>query len=168
MIYDSVQTNIRIYLNIFLQILIFIFDTWKFWKPNIVRKFKYLVRILPKSARIKEVLFSFLTWKDKEVFFKHFSKTFQQKAKLWLFNFGLIIVEILAFSQNINVLIFQQILHFCITNYSKIFEYLNILYYSTIICIYQAQCSSFLPSFHVTQKLSIKSYAKHSLERRAC
>ena len=123
MIYDSVQTNIRIYLNIFLQILIFIFDTWKFWKPNIVWKFKYLVRILPKSARIKEVLFSFLTWKDKEVFFKHFSKTLQQKAKLWLFNFGLIIVEILAFSQNINVLIFQQILHFCITNYSKILTY---------------------------------------------
>ena len=127
----SVQTNIWIYSNIFLRILIFIFDSWQFSKPNIIRIFEYFCTNISEywslkitwNTWIKEFYFPFLTWR-------------------YILTTLLITMIISCWSINpLNTghlckaelcMLFRKIFHLCITNYSKIFEYSNILNYSNI------------------------------------
>ena len=64
-------SNIFKYSNIFLRILIFVFDSWQFLKPNIIPIFEYFCTNISEywslnitwNAGIKGVLFSILTWR---------------------------------------------------------------------------------------------------------
>ena len=123
------------YSNIFLRILIFVFDSWQFSKPNIIRIFEYFCTNISEywslkitwNTWIKEFYFPFLTWR-------------------YILTTLLITMIISCWSVNpLNTghlckaelcMLFRKIFHLCITNYSKIFEYSNVLNYSNIIRIY--------------------------------
>ena len=130
--HTNVRMNIWIYLNIFLQILIFVFDSWQFSKPNIIRIFEYFCTNICKywslkitwNTWIKEFYFPFLTWR-------------------YILTTLLITMIISCWSVNpLNTghlckaelsMLFWKIFHLCITNYSKIFEYFELFkYYSNI------------------------------------
>ena len=115
--------------------MIFVFNSWQFSKPNIIRIFEYFCTNISEywslkitwNTWIKEFYFPFLTW-------RYILTT-------------LLITMIISF-WSINPLntghlckaelsmLFWKIFHLSITNYSKIFEYSNILNYSNIIWIY--------------------------------
>ena len=67
-VYTSVRTIIRTYSNIFLRILIFIFDSWQFSKPNIIHIFEYFCTNISEYWSLKITWntgirgVSFLTW----------------------------------------------------------------------------------------------------------
>ena len=134
-IFGGKYSNIWIYLNIFLQILIFVFNSWQFSKPNIIRIFEYFCTNISEywslkitwNTWIKEFYFPFLTWR-------------------YILTTLLITMIISCWSVNpLNTghlckaelsMLFWKIFHLCITNYSKIFEYSNILNYLNIVRIY--------------------------------
>ena len=121
----SVRTNIRIYSNIFLQILIFVFDLWQFSKPNIIRTFKYFCMNISKYWSLK------ITWNTwiKEFYFPFLT---------WRYILTPLLITMIISCWSVNPLktghlckAERKIFHLCITNYLKIFKYSNIF---RIIC----------------------------------
>ena len=90
--------------------------------PNISKYWSLKIR---GNAGIKEVLFSFFTWKDT---FSTKSKSYNNLILVWLY------LEHWAFTQNTTFFwYFNKSFIFALKNYLKIFEYLALFeYYSNI------------------------------------
>ena len=128
MCWISVRTNIRIYSNIFLRILIFVFNSWQFSKPNIIRIFEYFCMNISEYWSLK------ITWNTwiKEFYFPFLT---------WRYILTTLLITMIISCWSVNPLdtghlckaelsmLFRKIFHLCITNYSKIFEYFELFEY---------------------------------------